>query len=180
MPGSNASSDGFDRSPLHAETGGEVEVKHEAPPQQDPAPAEAETAVKTEEPPVEGREAGGGAGLSEVPDKKEPNLGPTPQPTGTTTAGKIFCGGLTTDTVEQDLKAHFEVGSLRVHVTGAHGIACAPSMRARHARMTGALRSYQLMACALRGRVSVVDVLRPAPAPCRPRPPPLLYQFLSS
>jgi len=46
--------------------------------------------------------AGGG-------DKKAPNLGPTPQPSGNTTAGKIFIGGLNLDTTEEDLKAFFEV-----------------------------------------------------------------------
>jgi hypothetical protein len=131
MPGSNASSDGFDRSPLHAEAG-EAEVKHEVPPQQDPAPAEAATPVKTEELPVEGREAGGGGGVDGVSEKKEPNLGPTPQPSGSTTAGKIFCGGLTTDTVEQDLKAHFEVRE-RARACDRSVCGC---VRKKHARAT--------------------------------------------
>jgi hypothetical protein len=104
MPGSNASSDGFDRSPLHGEGGGGAEEEETA---RDDGPEQAgegdkvdeSTAVKAE--PKESKESTGGV-------KEEPNLGPTPQPSSTT-AGKIFIGGLTVDTNEQDLKACFEV-----------------------------------------------------------------------
>lgn len=113
MPGSNASSDGFDRSPLHAEAGGEAEAEPEVPQREDGPAEEAPTITQSDDAPVEGQnvEAAGGEASTE---KKEPNLGPIPQPSGSTTAGKIFCGGLTVDTVEQDLKAHFEVESLCV------------------------------------------------------------------
>ena len=100
MPGSTASSDGFDRSPLHGvEEGGGAEEENA----QDDGPEQA-VDVKTEG----GDGSAGGEGGEEGGHRQGPNLGPVPQPGGITTQGKIFIGGLTTDTTEQDLKMHFE------------------------------------------------------------------------
>ena len=104
MPGSNASSDGFDRSPLHAEGGGggedEEETAHDDGPEQTGADEKLDDVAAGD----------GNAALpaSKGGAKEEPNLGPTPQPSSST-AGKIFIGGLTVDTSEKDLKACFEV-----------------------------------------------------------------------
>ena len=104
MPGSNASSDGFDKSPLHGEGGGGAEEEETA---RDDGPEQAGEGDKVAEStavqagPDESKE-------STAVAKEEPNLGPTPQPSSTT-AGKIFIGGLTVDTNEKDLKGCFEV-----------------------------------------------------------------------
>lgn len=100
MPGSTASSDGFDRSPLHGVEGGGGAEEENA---QDDGPDQA-VEVKTER----GDGSAGGEGGEEGGQRQGPNLGPVPQPGGITTQGKIFIGGLTTDTTEQDLKMHFE------------------------------------------------------------------------
>eukprot|EP00277_Geminigera_cryophila_P047580 CAMPEP_0173071612 /NCGR_PEP_ID=MMETSP1102-20130122/9333_1 /TAXON_ID=49646 /ORGANISM="Geminigera sp., Strain Caron Lab Isolate" /LENGTH=273 /DNA_ID=CAMNT_0013940139 /DNA_START=89 /DNA_END=907 /DNA_ORIENTATION=+ len=104
MPGSNASSDGFDRSPLHAEGGGAAAEEEEQPEVKAEATEQpgADTGDEKMNEEATGADTAGGG------DKKAPNLGPTPQPSGNTTAGKIFIGGLNLDTTEEDLKAFFE------------------------------------------------------------------------
>lgn len=151
MPGSNASSDGFDRSPLHAEAGGEAEAELEVPPREDGPAEEAQDVGKAEDAPAEGQEAEARAD-EDASEKKEPNLGPTPQPSGSTTAGKIFCGGLTTDTVEQDLKAHFEVESLRacwglICRLCMQAYPCAQGQSARRGRLCVALPPVCMIPC---------------------------------
>ena len=111
MAGSDASSDGFDRSPLHGESGGGGEVE-EAPA---PAPyaegggdtggGEWASAEGSAQVPQAGVEAG-----AEGAEQKE-----APAPAGGATAGsaggadaKVFIGGLTGDTTEMHLKDHFQ------------------------------------------------------------------------
>ena len=104
MPGSNASSDGFDRSPLHGEGGGgagEEETARDDGPEQTGDGDKVDESIEVKAETNESKEV-------TAVTKDEPNLGPTPQPSSTT-AGKIFIGGLTVDTNEKDLKGCFEV-----------------------------------------------------------------------
>ena len=111
MAGSDASSDGFDRSPLHGESGGGGEGE-EAPA---PAPhaegggdtggGEWASAEGSAQVPQAGVEAG-----AEGAEQKE-----APAPAGAATAGsaggadaKVFIGGLTGDTTEMHLRDHFQ------------------------------------------------------------------------
>ena len=111
MAGSDASSDGFDRSPLHGESGGGGEGE-EAPA---PAPhaegggdtggGEWASAEGSAQVPQAGVEAG-----AEGAEQKE-----APAPAGGATAGsaggadaKVFIGGLTGDTTEMHLRDHFQ------------------------------------------------------------------------
>eukprot|EP00961_Rhodomonas_salina_P136596 1837662-Rhodomonas_salina.2 len=100
MPGSNASSDGFDRSPLHAKDGeGGAAENFEEPAQEEGAAGRDQQGSEHGANQAPSQDSGGAPA--------QPNMGPaSSQPH--TTAGKLFIGGITGDTQETDLKDYFQ------------------------------------------------------------------------